>query len=173
MLKYPVEITFEALDTGHDRKSFECGEPALDEFLRKQAKRHQEVGVSRTVVLTGTVPDPKKKILGYFTLVAAQLEASRLTPETRKRLPSKIPCILLARLAVDKTEQGKGLGKALLYEAVSRVVRTSREIGVAGLFVNAKNTKAAQFYKDNGFAPLASDPLTLFQSLKSLELVVS
>ena len=66
MLKYPVEITFEALDTGHDRKSFECGEPALDEFLRKQAKRHQEVGVSRTVVLTGTVPDPKKKILGYY-----------------------------------------------------------------------------------------------------------
>lgn len=159
---------FEALSRDHDRKKFDCGVPELNLFLRESARKQQTTGISRTFVLVDAEAIAPKPILGFYTLVAAQIDSSRLTSQQAKRLPNKAPCVLLARLAVSKAEQGQGLGKAILAEAIIRTLDISEKLGVAGLFVEAKDDQAARFYERFGFERLPSDPLKLFQSLKSL-----
>ena len=88
--------------------------------------------------------------------------------EIAKRFPSRIPAIILARLAVDKARHGEGLGSLLLAEALSRVAFLSEQLGVAGLFVDAKDENAAAFYRKHGFVPLISGPLRLFLPLATI-----
>ncbi len=158
----------EPLARDHDREHFDCGVAALNVFLRQTARQHQERGISRTFVLTeGDVSSPKP-ILAFFTLAATEGFTDRLAPEIAKRLPSKIPAVVLARLAVSAQHQGKGYGSALLAEALSRVAAIADQLGVAGMFVDAKDESAAAFYRKFGFVPLVSEPLRLFLPLASI-----
>lgn len=161
---------FETLDKSQDREGFDCGVPELNSFLRHNARQQHKTGVSRTFVLVdGGDNAPPKKISGFFTLVAAQIDSSELDEQQAKRLPNNAPCLLLARLAVDKAEQGKGLGGVLLTEAILRTVAVAEEVGVSGMLVEAKDGQAAAFYKKFGFVPCPSNPLRLFQALKTLK----
>ena len=160
---------FEKLSRDHDRESFDCGVPELNLFLRQHARRQQDSGVSRTFVLVEKEADPPKGVSGFFTLVAAQLDSELLSSEQATKLPNKTPCVLLARLAVSKKEQGRGLGKVLLAEAVTRTLQVAGEIGVAGLFVEAKDEAASAFYQKFGFVPFPSNSLKLFQTLKAIK----
>ena len=157
------------LDRSHDREGFDSGVTELNCFLRRNARQQQKTGASRTFVLVRNESVPPKPVSGFFTLVASQIEASGLNANQAKRLPDKAPCILLARLAVAIKEQKKGLGGVLLIEAIRRTVLVSDEIGVAGMLVEAKDKNAAAFYSKFGFVPFHSDPLRLFQSLKTLK----
>lgn len=161
--------TFEPLGREHDRDAFECGAPELNVFLKQHARRQQDRGVSRTFVWVDVDAPEPKKILGFFTLVAAQLDASQISESQAKRLPNKVPCVLLARLAVSAEHQGRGLGKVLLAEAVLRTCSISVELGVAGLFVEAKDEAASAFYQHFGVVLFPSNPLKLFQSLQALQ----
>lgn len=158
-------MIFESLSRDHDRERFDCGVAELNLFLRQNARRQQDHGISRSFVLVEKNANPPKRILGFFTLVAAQIDSHLLAPAQARRLPDKAPCVLLARLAVSRQEQARGYGKVLLAEAVKRTLQVSSEIGVAGLFVEAKNVSAASFYRKFGFVPLPSQPLRLFQAL--------
>ena len=160
--------TFEPLAREHAREGFDCGIAELNVFLKQHARRQQGRGVSRTFVLVERDAPSPKEILGFFTLVAAQLDSSQLSEAQAKRLPHKVPCVLLARLAVSAKHQGKGFGKVLLAEAVLRTCAISDELGVAGLFVEAKDDAASLFYQHFGFVPFPSNPLRLFQSLEAL-----
>jgi GNAT superfamily N-acetyltransferase len=164
-----VSKVFETLSRAHDREGFDCGVSELNLFLRQQARRQQGTGVSRTFVLVEKNAKAPKKVFGFFTLVASELDSSLLSNEQAKRLPNRAPCLLLARLAVSKREQGKGLGGVLLAEAIYRTLQISSELGVTGLFVEAKDDVAASFYRKFGFTPFPSNRLKLFQSLKSLK----
>jgi len=158
----------ELLSRAHDREHFDCGIEALNAFLRQTARQHQEKGISRTFVLVehgGAEPTP---ILGFFTLAATEGFTASLPPEIAKRFPTRIPAIILARLAVDKSRQGRGLGAALVAEALTRVASIAEQLGVAGLFVDAKDEGAAAFYRKYGFVPLVSDPLRLFLPLATI-----
>jgi GNAT superfamily N-acetyltransferase len=158
----------ESLSRKHEREAFHCGVKALNDFLQRTARQHQERGVSRTFALVDPNSETPTNILGFFTLSACEAFAADLPAALANRLPRVIPAVLLGRLAIDRTVQGQGYGSALLVEAIRRVAATSTQVGVAGLFVDAKDDNAAAFYRKYGFVPLPANPRRLFLPLSTL-----
>lgn len=148
----------------HDRDSFSCGEPSLDAYLRQQAAQHHRDGISTTHVLVDDA-DPAR-ILGYYSLSAAQLLLTDLQESDRKRLPNyPVPAIRIGRLAVSAGEQGKGHGEYLLANAVMLCRMLREQLGVRVLLVDALNEKAASFYRAYGFRETADQAHTLYLPL--------
>jgi GNAT superfamily N-acetyltransferase len=148
------------LDTGHDRSQFDCGVPALNLYLRNYALQNQKRGIVRNYVTTHT---DSKIIVAYYSLVYASLNQKQLPAKLVKGLGKyDIPIMLLARLAVDHREQGKGLGKSLLKDAVLRTMQAAEIAGLKLLLVHAKDEPAADFYRKHGFEPVLDDPMKLF-----------
>lgn len=150
----------------HDREAFACGETALDTYLRQQAAQHHRAGVSTTHVLVDeAVPG---RILGYYSLSAAQLLLADLSEQDRKRLPGyPVPAIRMGRLAVSSAEQGKGHGDYLLAHAVARCLGLREQLGVRVVLVDALHPKAAGFYRAYGFRETTGSALTLYLPLGS------
>jgi GNAT superfamily N-acetyltransferase len=148
------------LDGGHDRTAFDCGVPALNLYLRKYALQNQNRGIVRNYVTTSK---DSKAVVAYYSLVYAALDQKLLPAKRTKGLGKyDIPIMLLARLAVDHREQGKGLGKALLKNAILRAMQAAEIAGLMFLLVHAKDESAAAFYCKHGFEPALDDPLKLF-----------
>lgn len=157
------------LGATHNRAGFDCGTEALNDFLRKTARQHREKGLSNTFVLLDE--EAQQNILGFFTLSFLEVDASLLPQDAARRLPklSRLPAAKLARLAVDQRSQGKGYGSILLADAVKRIAATAMESGgIIGIFVDAKDEKARQFYLHFDFIPLMDNSLSLFLPLKTL-----
>lgn len=157
------------LDAAHNRTGFDCGIEALNNFLFKTARQHREKGLSNTFVLTDE--ESPADILGFFTLSFLEVDASSMPQGHARRLPkaSKLPAAKLARLAVDKKQQGKGYGAILLADAIKRIIVAARDSGgIVGFFVDAKDDAAARFYLRFGFIPLQDDSLALYLPLKTL-----
>ncbi len=148
------------LDADHDRSQFDCGVAALNLYLRNYALQNQKRGIVRNYV---TSHADSKIIAAYYSLVYASLDQKRLPAKLIKGLGKyDIPIMLLARLAVDQRDQGKGLGKALLKDAVLRTLQAAEIAGLKLLLVHAKDETAADFYRKHGFEPVLDDPLKLF-----------
>jgi GNAT superfamily N-acetyltransferase len=148
------------LDGGHDRSEFDCGAHALNLYLRNYALQNQKRGIVRNYVTTHA---DSKIIVAYYSLVYCSLDQKLLPPNLVKGLGKyDIPAMLLARLAVDRREQGKGLGKALLKDAILRTMQAAQIAGLKLLLVHAKDKSAADFYQKHGFVPVVGDPLKLF-----------
>jgi len=148
------------LDGGHDRAVFDCGVPALNLYLRNYALQNQKRGIVRNYV---TTQRDDKTVVAYYSLVYASLDRQLLPPKLVKGLGKyDIPIMLLARLAVDHREQGKGLGKALLKDAILRTMQAAEIAGLKLLLVHAKDEAAADFYRKHGFEQVLGDPLKLF-----------
>lgn len=147
------------LDDRHDRKSFDCGEAALNGWLKQTAKQHKEKGVSSTFVLVAE--DSDVEILGFYAISLAELVNTDLPPQYGKRLPAKVPVFRLGRLATALDHQRKGIGEILLFDAIARATRISGEVGGIGLLVNAKPS-AVIFYERYGFEQMADHPQNLF-----------
>ena len=163
---------FELLVPRHDRKAFDCGVDELNHYLQRVARQHQEHGASQVFVMVDEQLATPSRVLGYFTLSSTKAESESLPPEIAKRLPRMIPAVLLGRLAVDREFQGRGFGTALLFEALRRVAVLRPQVGLCGLFVDAKDDSAAQFYRRNEFISLITDAHRLFLPIKTiLELV--
>ena len=148
------------LDSGHDRTVFDCGTPALNLYLRNYALQNQQRGIVRNYVTTHA---DDKIVAAYYSLVYASI-SQRLLPAKRVKGLGKydIPVMVLAHLAVDHREQGKGLGKALLKDAILRTMQAAQIAGLKILLVHAKDDAAAVFYRKHGFEPVLDDPLKLF-----------
>lgn len=148
----------------HDRDGFACGDPTLDVYLRQQAAQHHRDGISTTHVLVDNA-DPRR-ILGYYSLSAAQLLLTDLQQADRKRLPNyPVPAIRMGRLAVSASAQGKGQGDCLLANAVARCLVLREQLGVRVLLVDALNANAARFYRAYGFHQATEDSHTLYLPL--------
>ena len=148
----------------HDRSGFECGVPELDLYLQQRAAQHHRDGIATTHVLIED--DVPTRILGYYTLAAAQLSLDDLAPGDRRRLPRyPVPAARLARLAVARSEQGHGLGEALLQDAVQRCLQLRAELGVRVLLVDAKDERAAAFYASFGLRTVDTASLILYLPL--------
>jgi ribosomal protein S18 acetylase RimI-like enzyme len=145
----------------HDRNAFDCGEPALNDYLKKTARQHLHKGIANTYVLIDKA-EPKR-ILGFFTLSFHEVDISQLPSGYRKKLPQKhLPAAKLGRLAIDKSCQGNDYGRLLLVDSMRRVADAIRRVaGVVGLFVDATNPNAAGFYRKFGFISLEDAPLSL------------
>ena len=155
------------LSKKHDRDGFDCGVGALNDFLRRTARQHIEKGLSVTSV---SVSDPQPdRILGYYTLVFVEVEPAQLPSQVAKPLPAhRVPAIKLVRLAVAVSEQGKGVGAALLAEAMRDAVSAANRAGGVALFVDAKDDRAAAFYKHYGFTSLPDLPLQLMMPIEKV-----
>jgi GNAT superfamily N-acetyltransferase len=148
----------------HDRQGFDCGVPALNQYISQFAEQHRRRGISSIYVLTdSTQPE---RILGYYTLSAAEVDAQRLTETERKKLPRfPVPCFRMGRLACRSDEQGRGLGKLLLGCAVDRCLKAKQQVAAYALLVDAKDDSAKGFYENFGFKSLLDAPLTLYLPL--------
>jgi GNAT superfamily N-acetyltransferase len=152
------------LALGHDRNGFDCGVAALNEFLHKYAQQQSKKGVSTVFVLIDR-REPSD-LLGFYSLSAAQVEATRLSAAAQKKLPRyPIPCFRMGRLACAAKHQGKGLGKVLLGLAVERCLQARKQVAAYAVLVDAKDEQAARFYAHYGFIALRDAPLSLYLPL--------
>ena len=158
----------EILDQSHDRSGFDCGTAPLNHYIQQVARQHAERGISRVFVLVEEVEQTPKPILGFFSLAACEAEAETLPPALARKLPRKIPAVRLGRLAVSQSFQGRGLGTDLVLHALRKTAEGAAIVGVAGLFVDAKDESIAGFYGRFGFIPLPDQPLTLFLPIQTL-----
>ena len=154
-----------ALDIAiHDRKGFDCGVPALNDYLQRFAEQHRRQGISAVYVLIDT--DEPSTILGYYTLSAAEVDVESLNLEARKRLPRyPIPCFRMGRMACRSDRRGLGLGKLLLGCAVDRCLQARAQVAAFALLVDAKDEVAAGFYQHYGFVCMRDRELTLYVPL--------
>lgn len=151
----------EPLARSHDRSRFACGEPALDEYLARFARQNHESGVAKTFVAVGS--DSPRRVLGYYSISAGAIDRDNLPAHAAKRFPSfPIPVARLARLAVDREFQGRGLGEDLLLDALNRVLRASGDIGIVAVLLDAKHENAKRFYARYEFEGLPDQPFTLW-----------
>lgn len=149
------------LAASHLLDDFACGEPCLDEWLRRRAWANQSSGASRTFV----VADREGRVFGYYALAAGAVSRREATHDVRRNMPDPIPVMVLARLAVDLRAQGVKLGAALLKDAVHRAVTVAQDAGVRALLVHALHDRARQFYEHYGFRESPQHPLTLMLRL--------
>jgi GNAT superfamily N-acetyltransferase len=152
----------------HKREAFDCGDAALDEFLRSFARQAHEHGGAKTFV---AVPDDDATcVLGFYTLSPASVAFSR-TQEVIKRGLARydVPAFRLGRLAVDRAVQGQGLGGQLLLAAGRRCLRAAQEVGGVALLIDAKNESVANWYASYGALRLPDTPLSLLLPLATIK----
>lgn len=152
----------EALAEAHDRGAFNCGEPALDRYFQTQVTQDIRRKVTNCFA---AIEQASGRIAAYYTLASSSIPAPELPPAVVKRLPRYplIPAVRIGRLAVDRQFRGRGLGSALLIDATQRTLRAAP--GAFAFVVDAKNERAAAFYRRHGFVPFTSQPHTLFLPL--------
>jgi GNAT superfamily N-acetyltransferase len=161
----------EPIKKKHDREAFDCGEESLNEFLRRYARKSHELGGAKTFLAIDAAD--KKTILGFYSLSPASVEYS-LTPDTIRRGLARhdVPGFRLARLAVDRRVQGRGIGGHLLLAAGRRCLLASAEVGGVVLVIDAKNERVAGWYAGYGALPLLDAPLTLLLPLATIEVAL-
>jgi GNAT superfamily N-acetyltransferase len=148
----------------HDRSAFQCGEPVLDAFVQKYALQQAAKGISTSFVLVDdALPS---RILGYYSLSAAQIDGYQLAEAEQKRLPRyPVPCFRMGRLARDLSQRGTGIGRLLIGLAVGRCLQARSHVGAYALLVDAKNVHAKTFYAEYGFIACRDSPMTLYLPL--------
>lgn len=154
----------EPLTTDHFLADFDCGRDSLNVWLTSRAGKNEDTGASRTFVVC-----KDGAVVGYYALASAAIESRQAPGSVKRNMPDPIPALLLARLAIDRKEQGRGLGQALLRDAMLRSLRVSKSVGVRVLLVHALDEAAAKFYRAFGFVPSPIDPLVLMIQMKTIE----
>lgn len=155
----PENVRFSApekLTPSHDVSLFECGEPSLDSWLKRRAIQNEETSASRTYVLRAG-----QEIAGYYALATGAIAHAEATGRVRRNMPDPVPVIILGRLAIASKFQGRGIGTALLRDAVLRIVQAAEIAGIRAILVHAISDQAKRFYEKYGFIPSPADPMTL------------
>jgi GNAT superfamily N-acetyltransferase len=158
----------EPISKRHHREAFDCGEEALNDFLRRYARQSHDLGGAKTILAIDDADN--KTVLGFYSLSPASIGYAR-TPETIRRGLARhdVPGFRLARLAVDRRWQGRGLGGQLLLAAGRRCLLASAEVGGVALVIDAKNERVAKWYAGFGAVPLLDAPLILLLPLATIE----
>lgn len=159
-----TSIRIEKLARQHRVEDFDCGQAALDRFLIKFALTNQQANASQTYV--GIAEDA---IVGYYTLVVGEV-AYTDAPErlTKGMARHPVPLMVIARIAVDRNWQGRGIGAGLLKDAMRRTINAADIAGIRALAVHAKDDTARSFYEHFGFVASPFEPLHLFLLVKDI-----
>jgi GNAT superfamily N-acetyltransferase len=151
----------------HLRDGFSCGRAPLDDFLRALVSQYEKRKLGKTYV---AIRQEENRVLGYYTLASSAVSFEHLPRPASKKIPKHpVPVVLLARLAVDSTMQGKGLGAALLIDALQRALFLSQSLGIHAIEVDAIDSEAKFFYEKFGFTPLLDNALRLFLPITTIE----
>lgn len=151
----------------HELDHFDSGEPSLDEWLNKRALKNQVSGASRCFVISNG-----KKIIGYYTLSAGAISHETAPKSMRRNMPNPLPVLLLGRLAIDKNYHNKGLGSALLRDALIRSVSVASDAGIFAILVHALSEQAKRFYLSRGFVESPLQPMTLMMTLETVRSIL-
>jgi GNAT superfamily N-acetyltransferase len=162
------ERRIEKLARKHRLDAFDCGQPDLNAWLTKYALQNRSASSAQTYI--GLV---NETVVGYYSLAVGQVEYSGASERMRKGLARHpVPIMLLARLAAHKDWQGKGVGRALLRDAILRTIQASEIAGIRALVVHAKDDAAKRYYEQFDFVSSPTDPLHLFVLLKDLRRMI-
>jgi GNAT superfamily N-acetyltransferase len=153
----------EPLTDHHQVDSFDSGEPVLDDWLKRRALANQAGGASRTYVVCD-----EKIVVAFYALASGAIAQAGVPGKFRRNMPDPIPVVVLARLAVDRNHQGRGLGRAMFRDAARRVVHAAAAIGIRGIVVHAISEEARRFYTALGFDPCPADAMTLVVTLRDV-----
>jgi GNAT superfamily N-acetyltransferase len=154
------------LNAAHDRAGFNCNIEALDKYIHKRAGQDIKRRISR--VFVASLPDSPKVIAGYYSLSTLSIKLSQLPKKLARKLPKHpVPAVLIGRLAVSKNDQGYGVGKMLLADAIKRTLSVSDQIAIYTIVVDAIDNNTKGFYERFGFASLSDNSSKLFLPLKS------
>ena len=154
----------EPIGRHHDRKSFDCGSPALNGYLDRYARQNHESGGAKTFVAVSS--DAPARVLGFYSISPGAIEFARVPSSVTKRLGRyEVPVFRLGRLAVDRSMQGLGLGGELLLAAGERALAVASEVGGVALAIDAKDSQAVRWYAQFGALALLDDPLKLVLTL--------
>jgi predicted N-acetyltransferase YhbS len=157
-----VSYAVEPLGDGHDLDSFRCGHADLDEWLVRHARHATRQG-TRTYVLVEGAPN----VVGYFAIAPHLVEREELPRRIGRGAPSRIPALLLAKLALDERLHGQGLGGELLVHALTRIVTAARSAGGKLVVVDAIDETAADFYRAHDFQATGADPHRLVMKIST------
>lgn len=157
-------LRVEMLGVAHRRDGFDCGEPALNEFLSRLAGQQQRRGFGKTYV---ALADDGVSVIGFVTLSAGQVATAQL-PSTLKLPRYPLPVLRIGRLAIDTRHQGHGVGSGLLGFGLTLAIEWSQRVGVYGVAVEAKNDEARAFYLGLGFLSGVDDPRHMILPLSTL-----
>jgi GNAT superfamily N-acetyltransferase len=150
----------EPLADGHELADFSSGVVALDDWLKRRARANQVSGASRTFAAAENT-----KVVGYYALASGGIAVTSSVGCFRRNMPDPIPVVALARLAVDQSWRGKGLGRALFRDCALRVAQAADTIGIRGIVVHAISEEAKAFYMSLGFDLSPVEPMTLMVTL--------
>lgn len=153
----------EPLGIQHQIAEFHSGVASLDEWLKRRALTNQASGAARTFVVCEV-----DKVVGYYALASGAVNVAVASGRFRRNMPDPIPVVVLARLAVDRSHQGRGLGRALVRDSARRVLNAADVIGIRGILVHAVSTEAKAFYRGLGFDASPIEPMTLMVTLADL-----
>ncbi len=159
-------LIIEVLSKSHHRDDFDCGNAVLNHFLQKIARQHNEKGLSKTFVLIDTAHP--NDIIAYMSMVVCEMLAQDIPHQWVNKYPRRIPAAKLVELAVTKDKQRKGFGAILLVDAMQKTLHVSHTMGIAGLFVDAKDEAAKKYYHQFGFIALPDQLDNLFLPLSTI-----
>jgi GNAT superfamily N-acetyltransferase len=148
------------LSDTHELNDFSSGVASLDDWLKRRARANQINGASRTFIVADD-----NKVVGYYALASGGIVVTSSVGRFRRNMPDPIPVAVLGRLAVDRSRQGKGLGRALFRDCALRVAHAADTIGIRGIVVHAISEEAKAFYVALGFDPSLVEPMTLMITL--------
>ncbi len=148
------------LNDVHELNEFSCGVSSLDDWLTKRARPNQVSGASRTFVIADN-----HRVVGYYALASGAIAVRSSVGRFRRNMPDPIPVAVLGRLAIDRSQQGNGLGRALFRDCALRVAYAADTIGMRGIVVHAISEQAKAFYLALGFDASPSEPMTLMVTL--------
>ncbi|MGE3508105.1 MAG: GNAT family N-acetyltransferase [Vicinamibacterales bacterium] len=154
----------EHLDPHHDSTAFDCGQPELNNWLRQHALKNEASGASRTYVVCA-----EGRVVGFYALATGAVARAAATGKVRRQMPDPIPVMIIGRLAVDTTYQGRGLGYGLLRDALLRTLQVARQAGIRAVLLHAMTSEAKKFYLRAGFHESPLDPMTMMIAIADVE----
>lgn len=164
-----ASLRIEKLDRSHAVEPFTCGQPELDRFLVRHALQAQQSNSSQTYLALSS-----SEVVGFHTIVVGEVQHANAPERVVKGMPRHpIPLLVLARLAVSTSAQGRGIGRGLLLDALGRTLQVADIVGIRALAVHAKDERAVAFYQHFGFVLSPTDQRHLFMLIKDIRLAAS
>jgi len=155
----------EPLAPHHELEHFDCGRPSLNEWLKKKARKAQQIGGSARTYVACT---DNGRVVGYYALATGSVNREDAPGKVRRNMPDPIPVVILGRLAVDDSCKGQGIGPGLLKDALLRVLGAAEEIGIRAVLVHALDESARTFYLKQGFYEAPTDDQTLMITVQEI-----
>jgi predicted N-acetyltransferase YhbS len=158
----------EHLTAAHDVSAFDCGEPTLNDWLKKRALANEESGASRTYVVCA-----EGRVVGYYALASGGVAVAQAPGRVKRNMPDPVPVMIIGRLARDLAWKGRDLGPSLLRDAIVRTLQAAEIAGIRAILVDAISVKAKRFYERHGFLASPIDPMVLMITVDDAENALS